>query len=195
MSERVKVCELCEEQPATTHCAKCCKCFCDGCSEFVHGLPHKKDHKTEAIPKGVRVDAMCPLHKDALRLFCVEDTELCCGTCGLLGPHKGHKIVDLSEVSDDNEVFSAAKVRERFEGVLKTDDDLEKRITEAIEDVQKENVSTKEKVSQSFREAHERLNAEEAAVMEELEKACSETKEALQKALNSLRECVSTVLC
>ena len=156
----------------------------------------KKDHKTEGIPEGVRVDAMCPLHKnDALSLLCVEDVDLCCTTCTFKKLHDGHKTVELSEVGKDNEVFSAAKVRERFEGVLKTDDDLEKRITEAIEDVQKENVSTKEKVSQSFREAHERLNAEEAAVMEELEKACSETKEALQKALNSLRECVSTVLC
>ena len=32
------------------------------------------------------------------------------------------------------------------------------------------------------------LNAEEAAVMEELEKACSEAEEALQKALVSLKE-------
>ena len=49
-------------------------------------------------------------------------------------------------------------------------------------------MSAKEKVSQSFRVAHERLNAEEAAVMEELEKACNEAEEALQKALDSLKE-------
>ena len=41
-------------------------------------------------------------------------------------------------------------------------------------------MSPKEKVSQSFREAHEKLNTEEAAVMEELEKACSEAEEVLQ---------------
>ena len=41
---------------------------------------------------------------------------------------------------------------------------------------------------QTFREAHEKLNAEEAAVMDELEKACSETEEALQKELDSLKE-------
>ena len=62
MSEKVKVCELCEEQPATVLCAECFKCFCDRCSRLVHELP-KKRHKAEVIPKGVRVDAMCPLHK------------------------------------------------------------------------------------------------------------------------------------
>ena len=187
MSEKVKVCELCEEQPATVLCAECCKCFCDGCSEFVHGKASKKDHKTEVIPKGVRVDAMCPLHKDALRLLCVEDIEMCCFGCKCEDSHKGHKVMKVSEVGKDNEVFSAAKVRERFEDILKCDDDLEKRITETIENVQKENVSAKEKASQSFREAHEKLNAEEAAVMEELEKACSDAEDALQKALDNLR--------
>ena len=79
-------------------------------------------------------------------------------------------------------------MREHFEGALKCGADLEKKMAEAIESDQKENVNTKEKASQSFREAHEKLNAEEAAVMEELEKGCSEAEEALQKALDSLKE-------
>ena len=75
-----------------------------------------------------------------------------------------------SEVSEDSEVFSAAKVRERFKSVLKCDDP-EKRINKTIENVQKENVNAKEKVSKSFREEHKRLNDEKAVVMEELEMA------------------------
>ena len=189
MSGKVKVCEFCEEQPAIVLCAVCCKCYCDECSKYTHGKASKKDHKTEVIPKGVMVDAMCPLHKNgALELLCVNDIEICCGICTFDGSHKGHKVVKVSEVNEDNEVFSAAKVRERFEGVLKCDDDLEKRIVKTIESVQKENVSVKEKVSQSFREAHEKLNAEEAAVMEELEKACNEAEDALQMALDNLKE-------
>ena len=188
MSEKVKVCELCEEQPATALCAECCKCYCEKCSRYVHESSMKKGHKTEVIPKSVRVDAMCPLHKDEpLKLLCVDDTELCCAMCKVDEFHKCHKVVELSEVSEDNEVFSAVKVREHFEGALKCDEELEKKIAETIENVQKENVVAKEKISQSFREAHEKLNAEEAAVMEELEKACSEAEEALQKALDSLR--------
>ena len=178
---------MCEEQPATALCVECCKCYCDNCCIAIHGLV-KKEHKTEVIPKGVRVDARCPLHRDVpLDLFCVDDTEMCCFGCEHDKLHDGHKIFKVSEVSEDNEVFSAAKVRERFEGVLKCDDNLDKRIVKAIESVQKESANTKEKVSQSFREAHEKLNTEEAAVMKELEKAFNEAEEALQKALDSLR--------
>ena len=113
MSEKAKVCELCEEQPAVVLCAECCKCYCDECSKYAHGKALKKDHKAEVIPKGVRVDAMCPLHKNsALSLLCVDDTELCCAMCDRDKFHKDHKVVKVSEVAEDNEVFSAAKVRE-----------------------------------------------------------------------------------
>ena len=70
MSEKVKACELCEKQPATAFCDECCKCHCERCDKYVHEPSKKKGHKAEAIPKGVRVDAMCPLHKNgALVLF------------------------------------------------------------------------------------------------------------------------------
>ena len=71
MSEKVKVCELCEEQPAIFLCAECYKCYCDEHNEYVHKMASKKDHKTEAIPKGVRVDAMCPFHKKDHLNLCV----------------------------------------------------------------------------------------------------------------------------
>ena len=75
MSEKAKVCELCEEQPAAVLCAECCKCYCEKCNVYMHESSKKKGHKTEAIPKGVRVDAMCPLHKkNPLELLCMDDT-------------------------------------------------------------------------------------------------------------------------
>ena len=78
----------------------------------------------------------CPLHKGSqLDLFCMDDVKLCCTSCALQSLHKGHKVVKVSEVSKDNKVFSATKVRERFEGALKCDDDLDKRIKETIESV------------------------------------------------------------
>ena len=63
MSEKVKVCELCEEQPAAVLCAERCKCYCNRCNRYAHSIVSKKGHKTEPILKGVIIDAMCPLHK------------------------------------------------------------------------------------------------------------------------------------
>ena len=129
MSEKVKLCEFCEEQPATVLCAECCKCYCDRCNELVHSIKSKKGHKTEVIPEGVVVDAMCPLHKDIpLKMFCIDEVKLCCSTCRVKDLHKGHRIVELSEVSQDNEVFSASEVRKRFADALKCDDELDRKV-------------------------------------------------------------------
>ena len=71
-------------------------------------------------------------------------------------------------MNEDNEVFSAAKVREHFEGASKYGGYLMKKIAETIENVHRECKDAKEKVSQSFRGAHEKVfsEVEVAAVME-----------------------------
>ena len=109
-SEKTNVCGLCEEQPAVLLCAECCKCYCSECNKLIHKMAKKKGHRAEPIPGGVRVEAMCPLHKNKpLNMFCVDEVELCCSACGLLGPHKGHTLVRVSDISEGSEVFSAAK--------------------------------------------------------------------------------------
>ena len=132
MSEKAKkACELCKEQSATVLCAECCKCYCDRCDKTIHGI--LKGHKTESIPEGVIVYAMCPLHKnDPLEMFCVDEVKLCCSTCKVKDLHKGHNLLDLTDVSQDNEIFSASEVRRHFAGVLKCDNELDRKIEEAL---------------------------------------------------------------
>ena len=126
MSEKVNVCEFCREQPVSVLCAECCKCYCDGCSEFIHKKSSKKGHKIEAIPEGVVVHATCPLHGDALRMFCVDEVKLCCAMCKTEKLHKGHSVVKTSVISQDNETFSATEVKKRFSDVLKYGEEMDK---------------------------------------------------------------------
>ena len=187
MSEKVKKCELCEEQPATVLCSECCKCYCDECGGFVHSRNSLKGHKTEAIPEGVVVDARCPLHNDALRMFCVDEVKLCCGICRVEDLHKGHSVVKVTDIAQDNEVFSASDVRKRFADVLKSDDELDKKIEEAIESIRREGNEAGEKVKQTFIDVHKRLEEEEAKIMEELERVCNESEDVLQRNLDALK--------
>ena len=108
MSEKAKkACELCKEQPATVLCTECCRCYCDECNKLIHGIKSKKGHKTEAIPEGVIVDARCPLHNDnPLEMFCVDEVKLCCSTCKVENLHDGHNTVKISDISQNNEIFS-----------------------------------------------------------------------------------------
>ena len=193
MSEKKKVakkaCELCKEEPATVLCAECCRCYCDECSEFIHTKGSMKRHKTEVIPEGMVVYARCPRHKDVpLKMFCVDEVKLCCGICKTEKLHKGHNVVKLSEVAQDNEVFSASEVRERFADVLERGDELNRKIEEAIENIRKEENEALDKIRQTFEEVHDKLEEEESKIMEELERVCNESEEVLQNNLDSLRE-------
>ena len=98
-AEKVNVCELCEEQPVSVLCAECCKCYCDECNKIIHGIKPRKRHKVETIPGDVVVNARCPLHSDALRMFCVDKVKMCCGICKAKKLHKSHNITYLTDVS------------------------------------------------------------------------------------------------
>ena len=99
-------------------------------------------------------------------------------------PGRHHK----ESKSDDEKATFHSRIRARFEDALKFDDELERKIEDTIESIQDEGASAREKVAHSFSEAHERLKAEEAKVMEELENACNEAEEMLQNALLSIRD-------
>ena len=191
MSEKIKLCELCKEQPVTVLCSECCRCYCDECSEFTHTRNSLKGHKTEAIPEGVVVDAMCPLHKnEPLSMFCVDEVKLCCLGCTsrVEDLHKGHNVVKISEITQDNEVFSASDVRKHFAVVLKCDDELDKKIEETIVSIRREREEAKKKVEQTFEEVRKKLEEEEKKIMEELVSVCNESEEVLQRNLKDLRE-------
>ena len=178
--KKVKLCEFCGEQPATVLCAECCKCLCDECNEYTHKKASMKRHKTETIPEGVIVDARCSLHNDEpLSMFCVDEVKMCCSTCASKTEnlHKGHNVVKISDIIQDNEVFSVSEARKRFADVLKCDDELDKKIEETIESIKGEDNNVREKIKESFTEAHNVLKDKEAKAMEELEKAHEELRE------------------
>ena len=186
--EKVKLCELCEEEAAATLCLDCYKCYCDKCSKFVHGLTKKKEHRMEPVRRDSLIDTMCHVHKNnPLEFFCVDDSELCCGACTVRGPHAGHRIIEISEALKDDSVCSVGKINMNFAKVVEQSTVLEEKIVEAIDYLQKEGTSVKEKVTQTFKEAHEKLSIEEASIMKQLECTCKEVEERLDRAREELR--------
>ena len=189
MSEKVKVCEFCEEQSATVLCAECCRCYCDECSKLTHAIGSKKGHKVDTLPKGVTINARCPIHNDnPLEMFCIDEVKLCCGICAFEESQKGHRIIKLLDIENDGEVYPTNEVKKRFADASKTCSELKRKIDTVIEDIQKENELVKERITETFRAAHEKLNDEETGIMKELERACNETEESLQDVLISLKE-------
>ena len=186
--EKEKLCELCEGEPATVLCAECFRCYCDECSKFVHKKSPKKEHKTETIPEGVKVSAMCPIHKTELKLFSVGEVELCCFECKEEKTSKGHTVVETSKISRDNEVFSAKNVKTLFGTAFKNGMELDKRIEKVIESIKEERKDVDARIEKSFNEARRRLDEEEKGLKEKLEKVTQEYVSVLCETLTGLRE-------
>lgn len=186
MSEERKLCDLCDGQAATLLCSECRKCYCDRCSKIIHEIPGKK-HETEAIPQGVRINAVCPHHKTDLKLFCVNEVKLCCFECTSKKFHNHCKVVERSEIDKDNETFSAENVKKNFAEVLRHDDELSKKIRVVIEEIEKESKETKDRIEKTFREEHEKLKIEENKILKELEKVSQQYKETLENTLTRLK--------
>ncbi|XP_027489361.1 tripartite motif-containing protein 35-like, partial [Corapipo altera] len=50
--------------------------------------------------KGRRA-ALCPLHGEEAKFFCLEDKELACGSCRSSAGHQGHKVRPVREAAAD----------------------------------------------------------------------------------------------
>lgn len=184
--DKTKTCDACRGELATVLCSECFKCYCYECNERVHDKdPMKGLHKTEAIPGGVKIEASCSLHKDEpLEMICIDEVKLCCPTCKTENSHKGHNVVSIQ----DNGANSAATVNAQFADVVKRSDELDEKITSAIEGIRREIDGAKKSVQETFDEARNKLDDEEAEVIDKLEKIYEESEELLQRNLCTLRD-------
>ena len=186
--EKVRVCALCEEQTVSVLCLDCYKYYCSECSQFIHKKTKKKDHRIKAFINESSIHpttntTTCTLHEGKqLTLFCVDDNELCCEECISEGMHKDHKVVNIN--GEDTISLNGAK--EEFTKAMESAGMLEKKITKTIDDIQRENQATKERIKQSFNDARMRLDEEEMCVHSRLDKACNDAIGTLKRIRDEL---------
>lgn len=92
------------------------------------------------------------------------------------------------DTNEDDILLSLSDFAAQFDDALRWGNELERRIEGAIDDISLGGFNTGKEIGQTFRELHERLNAEEAKVMEELERINLKFEEPLQKTLCKLKE-------
>lgn len=95
---------------------------------------------------------------------------------------------EANSTSTNDEVPPIEKIRAQLKDALERDHELEYKIESVIENMHKESLEAREKIAQTFREAHEKLSSEEAIIMNDLEKACNEADETLRDILEALKK-------
>ncbi|XP_077434776.1 E3 ubiquitin-protein ligase TRIM35-like [Vanacampus margaritifer] len=131
----------------------------------------------------VESDDICSLHKEKLKLFCVDHQELVCLICKDAKIHAGHKFCPLIEVHEDHKdklQDGLQDAKKRLKDYNETRDNCNEQATYIK--VQREQVENK--IKMDFEELRRFLQAEEdarlSAVREEEEEKSRMMKEKIQ---------------
>ncbi|XP_062902277.1 E3 ubiquitin-protein ligase TRIM11-like [Mobula hypostoma] len=121
----------------------------------------------------------CTVHQKPLEIYCKDDAVCVCTFCALLGSHKGHEVIRISEAVSElrnNLEEQQEKLRvssDTSQAVLK---DLQKEKQDALESMEKKKVNIEKKykalrqqIEEEEREAYEQLDEELIRVMSEID--------------------------
>ncbi|NXE15609.1 TRI35 protein, partial [Lophotis ruficrista] len=122
--------------------------------------------KEEGRRRG-RAAALCPLHHEEAKLFCLEDKELACFACQSSKQHEGHKLRPVQETAADfraklkNMETSLREKAKDFGAVHRSYESIAKHN-------QAEAVRLEERIRREFEKLHEFLRDEETALLARL---------------------------
>ncbi|KAM6081557.1 E3 ubiquitin-protein ligase TRIM35 isoform 2-T2 [Chlamydotis macqueenii] len=122
--------------------------------------------KEEGRRRG-RAAALCPLHHEEAKLFCLEDKELACFACQSSKQHEGHKLRAVQETAADfraklkNMETSLREKAKDFGAVHRSYESIAKHN-------QAEAARLEERIRREFEKLHEFLRDEEKALLARL---------------------------
>ncbi|NWI69498.1 TRI35 protein, partial [Todus mexicanus] len=148
--------------------------------------------KEEGQPRG-QVAALCPLHQEEAKLFCLEDKELVCFACQSSKQHEGHKLRPVQETAADfraklkNMETSLREKAKDFGSVHRSYDSIFKHN-------QVEAKRLEEQIKKDFEKLHEFLRDEEQALLTQLQEEMRHKHDLIEGKMKQLSEDCETLL-
>ncbi|XP_072842265.2 E3 ubiquitin-protein ligase TRIM35 [Pogona vitticeps] len=145
-----------------------------------------KQERQPAAP-GEASSALCPLHGEEAKLFCLDDKEPVCVLCQSAKQHADHKMKPVAEVAKNyrakcKDMENA--LRDKMKQFGKTQSDYR-----LIANHNKAESSRLEKeIKKQFEELHEFLQKEERAVLDELQEETRKKQDLIEDKIKKLSE-------
>ncbi|XP_051471603.1 E3 ubiquitin-protein ligase TRIM35 isoform X2 [Apus apus] len=134
-----------------------------------------------------RAAALCPLHHEEAKLFCLEDKELTCFVCQSSKQHEGHKMRPVRETAAD----FRAKLK-NMETTLREKAKDFGAMHRSYESISKHNqveaVRLEEQIGKEFEKLHEFLRDEEKALLAKLQEETRHKRGLIEDKMKQLEE-------
>ncbi|XP_077187460.1 E3 ubiquitin-protein ligase TRIM35 [Paroedura picta] len=148
----------------------------------------KQEKKQQEQQQRAReASALCALHREEARLFCLDDKELVCFVCQNSKQHADHKMRPVGEVAKDYR----AKCKD-MESSLRDKMQEFGRVQSSYRQIANhnkvENARLEKEIKKQFEQLHEFLWSEEKAMLEELQAETKQKKDLIEDKIKKLSE-------
>ena len=210
----VFLCHVCDE-PACLFCTDCKKHYCEECSTIVHKKRLKYGHKITPIDTDASEVASAPPITSPVagaaaaassnssssssssggsgsshrvcpdpEYFCLDDNEVFCRAC-FDQNHRGHSVIRLEDALTN---FALEKYVKAFSDAFAKTQGLLERIDGEVSRLGENIAHVRSAISESFGKLHAALDAEEHALLNQLEAETSCTEQQLTEVLQGATE-------
>ncbi|XP_066566291.1 E3 ubiquitin-protein ligase TRIM35 [Amia ocellicauda] len=140
--------------------------------------------------------ALCSLHREALKLFCLEDEEPVCWVCQTSINHENHKLCPLQEAAPKyKEELKTAL--EPLQKKLEAFNKVKETCSQTTEHIKTQAQQTERQIKEEFEKLHQFLRDEEmariAALREEEEKKSGMIKEKIENLTREISSLSDTI--
>ncbi|KAI4817070.1 hypothetical protein KUCAC02_009357 [Chaenocephalus aceratus] len=202
-------CPVCQEVFRDPVILSCCHSFCKACLQTwwdgkeVKECPVcKSKHSKDVLPPNFALknlcetfllerdqrspEALCSLHSEKLKLFCLDHQQPVCLVCRDSKTHKNHRITPIDEAAQDLRE-ELQKSLQPFQEKLKLFEEVKVKFDQTAEHMKVQAQHTETQIKEQFKKLHQFLEEEEEARMA----ALREEEEEKRRMMEEKREAVS----
>ncbi|XP_036374492.1 tripartite motif-containing protein 35-like [Megalops cyprinoides] len=137
-------------------------------------------------------EALCTLHGEKLKLFCLEDEEPICVVCQTSEKHENHKLRPVQEAAlkyKEKLQTALTPLQEKLEAFIKEKQKSDK----ASEKIKSQAQETQRKIKEEFEKLHQFLRDEEAARISVLKEEEEEKSQVMKERIEKISKYISSL--
>ncbi|KAM6977898.1 E3 ubiquitin-protein ligase TRIM39-like [Aplochiton taeniatus] len=137
-------------------------------------------------------EALCRLHNEKLKLFCLNDKQPVCLVCQTSRKHKDHTFCPVDEAAQDHKEHIQIALK-LVQEKLKVLNEVKLNYDETAEHIKVQTQQTEKQIKKEFKKLHQLLQEEEEARIETLKEEEEQKSQMMKEKIEGLSREISTL--